>query len=248
MALPVYYLNRLWNGDYGERTNRIATRAFGIFTSVIYEFKNRETRNRNSSPEEFMEEFNTQIMNYLFESFMADSSSHADAGVQSTSTKKAINSLSFKLSPYVKLLPKFDAIPVLISCLRHDNIRIVKMAVDTLTLLCQWNHSFVGLITKYMFSSALYRLLCRLHYNISNKLRINHFSNPAPTSRGFFSRILNTTASNENDENDEERRRSAFVLDTEDEFFKSLGDEEAFSELTGLNFSQSGIHYYPFIN
>lgn len=56
MALPVYYLNQSWKQTFGKRTNRIVLRAFVIFTTVIYEFKNRETKNRIQSVDEFMGE------------------------------------------------------------------------------------------------------------------------------------------------------------------------------------------------
>ena len=54
MALPVYYLNQSWNETYGEDTNRIVARAFTFFMCVIYEFKNKETKNKQQSKEEFL--------------------------------------------------------------------------------------------------------------------------------------------------------------------------------------------------
>ena len=72
MALPVYYLNQSWKQTFGKRTNRIVLRAFVIFTTVIYEFKNRETKNRIQSVDEFMENENRVIMNNLFESLIVD--------------------------------------------------------------------------------------------------------------------------------------------------------------------------------
>ena len=217
MALPVYYLNQSWKQTFGKRTNRIVLRAFVIFTTVIYEFKNRETKNRIQSVDEFMENENRVIMNNLFESLIVDVySKEQTEGNVSKST--VMNSLSFNLSPYVKLLPKFDAIPVLISCLRQDDIRLVKMAVDTLTLLCQWNSSFVNTITNYMFSSTLYTLLRRLQYNLVHDIRIHNSSRTVRNS--ILSRIRSPRK--EEDSDDDERKRNAFVLDTTDSFFNSL--------------------------
>ena len=246
MALPVYYLNRLWDSIPGNTANdeqekeqklqikRASLRAFGILSAIIYEFRNREMKNQSCSPEEFMDEFNTQIMTYLFESFMKDGLTQDNLLENSTSASKGVSSLSFTLSPYVKLLCKCDAIPVLISCLKSDDIRIVKMAVDSLTLLCQWNHSFVGIISQYMFSSALYRLLCRLHYNISHNIQINYLVRQPAPSRRFFSRILNQANSTEASKN-EDHIRNAFVLDTEDLFFNSLSKDEEESSFSSSN-------------
>ena len=92
MALPVYYLNRLWDYVPGMTSNdeqekehelqikRVSLRAFGILSAIIYEFRNRETKNKSCSPEEFMDKFNMQIMTYLFESFMKDGLTHDDNG------------------------------------------------------------------------------------------------------------------------------------------------------------------------
>ena len=229
MALPVYYLNQSWKQTFGKRTNRIVLRAFVIFTTVIYEFKNRETKNRIQSADEFMENENRVIMNNLFESLIVDVySKEQTEGNLSKST--VINSLSFNLSPYVKLLPKFDAIPVLISCLRQDDIRLVKMAVDTLTLLCQWNSSFVNTITNYMFSSTLYTLLTRLQYNLVHDIRINNSSRTIRSS--ILSRLRSPRREDDSDD-DEERKRNAFVLDTTDSFFNSLcsSDDDSLTAL-----------------
>lgn len=218
MALPVYYLNQSWKQTFGERTNRIVLRAFVIFTTVIYEFKNRETKNRTQSDDEFMEKENRVIMENLFESLILDLYSKEQGDVNLTKST-VMNSLSFNLSPYVKLLPKFDAIPVIISCLRQDDIRMVKMAVDTLTLLCQWNSSFVNTITNYMFSSTLYTLLARLQYNIVHNIRINHTTR---TLRSTLLARLRSPRRDEDSDEEEERKRNGFILDTTDSFFNDL--------------------------
>lgn len=220
MALPVYYLNQSWKQTYGERTNRIVARAFAIFTMVIYEFKNRETKNRTCTNDEFMDQSNNDIIQNLFDSLIQDMYSRETSEEDTKMEKSAVmNSLSFNLSPYVKLLPKFDAIPVLISCLRQDDIRMVKMAVETLTLLCQWNNSFVNMITDYFFSSALFTLLTRLRYNLFNGLRINHTRS---TRSKLLSRIRNSARSDDPSTDDEERKRNMFTLDTSDAFLNSL--------------------------
>lgn len=218
MALPVYYLNQSWKQTFGKRTNRIVLRAFVIFTTVIYEFKNRETKNRLQSVDEFMENENRVIMDNLFESLILDVYSKEQTEVN-LSKSTVMNSLSFNLSPYVKLLPKFDTIPVLISCLRQDDIRLVKMAVDTLTLLCQWNSSFVNTITNYMFSSTLYTLLTRLQYNLIHDIRINNASRTIRNS--ILSRLRSPRREDDSDD-DEERKRNVFMLDTTDSFFNNL--------------------------
>lgn len=218
MALPVYYLNQSWKQTFGERTNRIVLRAFVIFTTVIYEFKNRETKNRTQSDDEFMEKENRVIMENLFESLILDLYSKEQGDVNLTKST-VMNSLSFNLSPYVKLLPKFDAIPVIISCLRQDDIRMVKMAVNTLTLLCQWNSSFVNTITNYMFSSTLYTLLARLQYNIVHNIRINHTTR---TLRSTLLARLRSPRRDEDSDEEEERKRNGFILDTTDSFFNDL--------------------------
>ena len=218
MALPVYYLNQSWKQTFGERTNRIVLRAFVIFTTVIYEFKNRETKNRTQSDDEFMEKENRVIMENLFESLILDLYSKEQGDVN-LGKSTVMNSLSFNLSPYVKLLPKFDAIPVIISCLRQDDIRMVKMAVDTLTLLCQWNSSFVNTITNYMFSSTLYTLLARLQYNIVHNIRINHTTR---TLRSTLLARLRSPRRDEDSDEEEERKRNGFILDTTDSFFNDL--------------------------
>lgn len=218
MALPVYYLNQSWKQTFGERTNRIVLRAFVIFTTVIYEFKNRETKNRTQSDDEFMEKENRVIMENLFESLILDLYSKEQGDVN-LGKSTVMNSLSFNLSPYVKLLPKFDAIPVIISCLRQDDIRMVKMAVNTLTLLCQWNSSFVNTITNYMFSSTLYTLLARLQYNIVHNIRINHTTR---TLRSTLLARLRSPRRDEDSDEEEERKRNGFILDTTDSFFNDL--------------------------
>lgn len=222
MALPVYYLNQSWKQTFGKRTNRIVLRAFVIFTTVIYEFKNRETKNRLQSVDEFMENENRVIMDNLFESLILDVYSKEQTEVN-LSKSTVMNSLSFNLSPYVKLLPKFDTIPVLISCLRQDDIRLVKMAVDTLTLLCQWNSSFVNTITNYMFSSTLYTLLTRLQYNLIHDIRINNASRTIRNS--ILSRLRSPRREDDSDD-DEERKRNVFMLDTTDSFFNNLCTSE----------------------
>ena len=150
--------------------------------------------------------------------FVSHETNEEDTKVEKSAV---MNSLSFNLSPYVKLLPKFDAIPVLISCLRQDDIRMVKMAVETLTLLCQWNKSFVNMITDYFFSSALFTLLTRLRYNLFNGLRINHTRS---TRSKILSRIRNSARSDDPSTDDEERKRNMFTLDTSDSFLNSLSE------------------------
>ena len=198
MALPIYYLNQGWSQTYGEQTNAIVARAFAILDCVIYEFKNKETKNRQMTNEEFVAYSNQLIMKGLFDrmlQFWYDSEGAAEEEEKSQNLSSSVmNSLSFNLSPYVKMLPRFDAIPVIISCIRQDDIRIVKMGVETLLLLCQWNGSFVKTITDYMFSSAVFMLLNRLRYNILNNVSINHFTKKS-SSRvlGILRKSLSTS-------------------------------------------------------
>lgn len=220
MALPVYYLNQSWSQTYGEETNHIVTRAFAIFMSVIYEFKNKETKHRSQTKEAFLSSSTQLILNKLFESILHSYSQDNDANENHNSGKNTsvMNSLSFQLSPYVKMLPRFDAIPVIISCMRQDDIRVVKMAVETLTLLCQWNTSFVKTITDYTFSSTVFTLLSRLRYNVFNNLSVNHFTRKTKTS--LLQRIRNSASRDMEDM--EEDKRYVYQLDTEDTFFASL--------------------------
>ena len=218
MALPVYYLNQSWSQTYGEMTNQIVTRAFAIFACIIYEFRNKENRNRSQTKAEFIRESNRVIIDELFDSLLQSYYSNPEVSSPDTKLKSSVmHSLSFNLSPYVKMLPKFDAIPVIISCLRQDDIRIVKIATETLTLLCQWNGSFVKTITDYMFSSALFTLLDRLRYNILHGLSINHFTK----KKGSILRMLRSPTSRDEDLVDE--KRSVFSMDTQDTFLTSLG-------------------------
>ena len=224
MALPVYYLNQSWNQTYGENTNRIVTRAFTIFMSVIYEFKNKETKNKKQSKEEFLSSSTRIILNSLFESFLTHSYSFENEGKDSAEDAKkssVMNTLSFQLSPYVKMLPRFDAIPVIISCMRQDDLRIVKMAIETLTLLCQWNTSFVKIITDYTFSSTVYTLLTRLQYNIFNNLLVNHYTRKLKAKTLLLQRLRNNN-SRDIEENEEENKRNIYQIDTTDEFLHSL--------------------------
>lgn len=240
MALPVYYLNQSWQNVFGERTNRIVLRAFAIFTTVIYEFKCRETKNRNQTVDEFMEESNRNIMKNLVDTLILYGNKRDLLTVQSD----VINSLSFNLSPYVKLLPKLDAIPVIISCLRQNDIRLVKLAVDTLTLLCQWNGSFVNIITSYMFSSAIYTLLRRLQFNLVRDIPIN-YSGTMPRT-GLLSRLRGQLKAEEEDL--EEWKLNAFSLDTTDSFFNELCEGDIKEDIMasysiGSRFELKGDNY-----
>ena len=224
MALPVYYLNQSWNETYGEDTNRIVARAFTIFMCVIYEFKNKETKNKQQSKEEFLSSSTRIILDCLFESFFTHSYSFEGEGKESNEDAKkssVMNTLSFQLSPYVKMLPRFDAIPVIISCMRQDDLRIVKMSIETLTLLCQWNRSFVKIITDFTFSSTVYTLLSRLQYNIFNNLSVNHFTRKL-TAKTLLLQRLRNSASRDIEEEEEEKKRNVFQIDTTDEFLHSL--------------------------
>lgn len=218
MALPVYYLNQSWNQTYGETTNQIVLRAFAIFACIIYEFKNKENRGHCQSEMDFIQSSNHTIRGELFESllqsyYLDPESTNGEAHAKSS----VMHSLSFNLSPYVKMLPKFDAIPVIISCLRQDDIRIVKLSTETLILLCQWNGSFVKTITDYMFSSAVFTLLDRLRYNILHNLSINHFQ------KKKNSLLRRLRSPNSYDEELVEERRSVFTMDMQDTFLASLG-------------------------
>ena len=218
MALPVYYLNQSWSQTYGEETNHIVTRAFSIFMSVIFEFKNKEMKNRAQTKEAFLHSSTSIILTKLFESVLLHSYSLENES-SSDATSSVINSLSFQLSPYVKMLPRFDAIPVIISCMRQDDLRVVKMAVETLTLLCQWNHSFVKTITDYMFSSTVFTLLTRLRFNIFNHVSINHFTRKSKQS---FLKRIRSSASRDFEELEEGKKLNVFQLDTDDCFFSTL--------------------------
>lgn len=88
MALPVYYLNQSWNETYGEDTNRIVARAFTIFMCVIYEFKNKETKNKQQSKEEFLSSSTRIILDSLFESFFTHSYSFEGEGKESNEDAK----------------------------------------------------------------------------------------------------------------------------------------------------------------
>ena len=224
MALPVYYINQSWNQTYGEETNRIVVRAFAIFASVIYEFKNKETKKNLISQEEFLSSLRLQLQKQIFNNLLAESypEGSLSAGADETKSSSVINSLSFNLSPYVKMLPRFDAIPVIISCMRQDDIRIVKMAVDTLTLLCQWNGSFVKIITDYMFSSTVITLLRRLRFNLFHNVEINY---PLRKTRNLLLQKIRSNVSRDfDDPSEEEMRRNAFTLDVNDSFFTALSN------------------------
>lgn len=226
MALPIYYLNQGWSQTYGEQTNAIVARAFAILDCVIYEFKNKETKNRQMTNEEFVAYSNQLIMKGLFDrmlQFWYDSEGAAEEEERNQNLSSSVmNSLSFNLSPYVKMLPRFDAIPVIISCIRQDDIRIVKMGVETLLLLCQWNGSFVKTITDYMFSSAVFMLLNRLRYNILNNVSINHFTKKS-SSRvlGILRKSLSTSV---DESQEEEMKRNVYKLDTTDAFLSSISN------------------------
>lgn len=193
-------------------------RAFAIFACIIYEFKNKENRGHCQSEMDFIQSSNHTIRGELFESLlqsynMDPESTNAEAHAKSS----VMHSLSFNLSPYVKMLPKFDAIPVIISCLRQDDIRIVKLSTETLILLCQWNGSFVKTITDYMFSSAIFTLLDRLRYNILHNLSINHFQ------KKKNSLLRRLRSPNSYDDELVEERHSVFTMDMQDTFLASLG-------------------------
>ena len=241
MALPVYYLNQSWSQTYGEETNHIVTRAFSIFMSVIYEFKNKETKNRMQTKDEFMASSTDLVLKKLFESVLIHSYTR-DADTDNSKKASVINSLSFQLSPYVKMLPRFDAIPVIISCMRQNDLHVVKMAVETLTLLCQWNHSFVKTITDYMFSSTIFTLLNRLYFNIKNSITVNHYSKTKTKTKSkttLLQRIRNTASSFSIDSVDEEEgKRNVFLLDTEDVFFQDLSCTDAIQDLISCSEEQ----------
>ena len=191
---------------------------------VIYEFKNKETKNKQQSKEEFLSSSTRIILDSLFESFFTHSYSFEGEGKESNEDAKkssVMNTLSFQLSPYVKMLPRFDAIPVIISCMRQDDLRIVKMSIETLTLLCQWNRSFVKIITDFTFSSTVYTLLSRLQYNIFNNLSVNHFTRKL-TAKTLLLQRLRNSASRDIEEEEEEKKRNVFQIDTTDEFLHSL--------------------------
>ena len=224
MALPIYYLNQGWSQTYGEQTNAIVARAFAILDCVIYEFKNKETKNRQMTNEEFVAYSNQMIMKGLFDrmlQFWYDGEGVVGEKSQNRSSS-VMNSLSFNLSPYVKMLPRFDAIPVIISCIRQDDIRIVKMGVETLLLLCQWNGSFVKTITDYLFSSAVFMLLNRLRYNILNNVSINHFTKKSSSRVLGIIRMSLSTSIDESQE--EEMKRNVYKLDTDDSFLSSISN------------------------
>ncbi len=219
MALPIYYINQGWSQTYGEQTNAIVIRAFAILDCIIYEFKNKETKNQQMTVEEFVAQSNSVILKELFDS-MLHYWYNSEEEKNQTLSSRVMNSLSFNLSPYVKMLPRFDAIPVIISCMRQDDIRIVKMGVETLLLLCQWNGSFVKTITDYLFSSAVFTLLARLRFTILNGVSINHFTKKA--SGGMFSRMRKSINASVDEELEEEKRRNVYTLDTSDSFFASI--------------------------
>ena len=191
-------------------------RAFAIFACIIYEFKNKENRGHCLSEMDFIQLSNQTIRGELFDSLLQSYYVDPDASTAEAHAKASVmHSLSFNLSPYVKMLPKFDAIPVIISCLRQDDIRIVKLSTETLILLCQWNGSFVKTITDYMFSSAIFTLLDRLRYNILHNLSINHFQR----KKGSLLRRLRSP----NSYDDELVEESVFTMDMQDTFLASLG-------------------------
>lgn len=224
MALPIYYINQGWSQTYGEHTNAIVVRAFAILDCIIYEFKNKETKNQAMTAEEFIAYSNNVILKELFES-MLHYWYNSEEEKSQTLSSRMMNSLSFNLSPYVKMLPRFDAIPVIISCLRQDDIRIVKMGVETLLLLCQWNGSFVKTITDYLFSSAVFTLLTRLRFTILNGVSINHFTKKTPG--GVFMLMRKSINASMDEEMEEEKKRNVYTLDTSDSFFASISDSTA---------------------